>query len=32
MIEEKTVRDLVPKLKAVGAEAIIEYSLNKVIP
>ncbi len=32
MIEEKIVRDIVPKLKAAGAEAIIEYPLNKVIP
>lgn len=32
MIEEKIVRDLIPKLKAAGAEAIIEYPLNKVIP
>ncbi|MBI4844718.1 MAG: ATP phosphoribosyltransferase [Nitrospirae bacterium] len=32
MIEEKTVRDLIPKLKSAGAEGIIEYPLNKVIP
>ncbi|MDO8281111.1 MAG: ATP phosphoribosyltransferase [Thermodesulfovibrionia bacterium] len=32
MIEEKIVRDLIPKLKAAGAEGIIEYPLNKVIP
>ncbi len=31
IIDEKTVRDLVPKLKAAGAEGIIEYPLNKVI-
>ncbi len=30
--EEKVVRDLIPKLKSVGAEGIIEYPLNKVIP
>ena len=30
--EEKIVRDLIPKLKSVGAEGIIEYPLNKVIP
>ena len=30
--DEKIVRDLIPKLKAIGAEGIIEYPLNKVIP
>ena len=32
MINEKTVRDLIPKLKTAGAEGIVEYPLNKVIP
>ena len=32
VIAEKTVRDIIPKLKSVGAEGIIEYPLNKVIP
>jgi len=32
VIDEKTVRDIIPKLKAVGASGIIEYPLNKVIP
>ena len=32
VIDEKTVRDIIPRLKAVGAEGIIEYPLNKVIP
>ena len=32
IIEEKIVRDLIPKLRSVGAEGIIEYPLNKVIP
>ena len=32
MINEKTVRDLIPKLKRAGAEGIVEYPLNKVIP
>jgi ATP phosphoribosyltransferase len=32
VIDERTVRDIIPKLKAVGAEGIIEYPLNKVIP
>lgn len=32
VIDEKMVRDLVYKLKEVGAEGIIEYSLRKIIP
>jgi len=32
IIEERVVRDLIPKLKKAGAEGIIEYPLNKVIP
>ena len=32
VIDEKTVRDLVPMLKRAGASGIIEYPLNKVIP
>jgi ATP phosphoribosyltransferase len=32
VIDEKTVRDLVYKLKEVGAEGIIEYDLRKIIP
>jgi ATP phosphoribosyltransferase len=31
VIEERTVRDLVPKLKAAGAEGIVEYPLNKIV-
>lgn len=31
VIEEKIVRYIIPKLKEVGAEGIIEYSLNKLI-
>ena len=31
VISEHQVRDLIPKLKKIGAEGIIEYSLNKVI-
>ncbi len=31
VISEHQVRDLVPQLKRLGAEGIIEYSLNKVI-
>lgn len=32
IIEEKEVRRLIPELKRAGAEGIIEYPLNKVIP
>jgi ATP phosphoribosyltransferase len=32
IIEEKTVKKLLPPLKRAGAEGIIEYPLNKVIP
>jgi len=31
IIDEQTVKDIIPKLKAAGAEGIIEYPLNKVI-
>jgi ATP phosphoribosyltransferase len=31
IIEEKTVRDLIPKLKATGASGIVEYPLNKIV-
>ena len=32
VIEERTVRELIPELKRSGAEGIIEYELNKIIP
>lgn len=32
VIDEKVVRDLIPKLKSAGASGIVEYQLNKVIP
>lgn len=32
IIDERVVRELVPKLKRAGAEGIVEYPLNKVIP
>jgi ATP phosphoribosyltransferase len=32
IIEEKTVKRLLPQLKRAGAQGIIEYPLNKVIP
>ena len=31
VIEERTVRDLIPRMKAVGAEGIVEYPLNKIV-
>ncbi|MFN3740393.1 MAG: ATP phosphoribosyltransferase [Thermodesulfovibrionales bacterium] len=32
VIDEKLVRDLIPRLKKAGATGIVEYQLNKVIP
>lgn len=32
MINEKLVREIIPKLKMAGAAGIVEYPLNKVIP
>jgi len=32
VIEERVVRELIPQLKRAGAEGIVEYPLNKVIP
>ncbi len=32
VIEEKEVRKLIPELKRAGAEGIIEYMLNKILP
>ena len=31
IIEERTVRDLIPRLKAAGAHGIVEYPLNKIV-
>ncbi len=31
IIEEKTVREIIPKLKEAGAEGIVEYPLNKIV-
>jgi ATP phosphoribosyltransferase len=31
IIEERTVRDLIPKLKASGGQGIVEYPLNKIV-
>ncbi len=32
VVEERQVRDLIPRLKALGAEGIVELPLNKVVP
>lgn len=32
VIDEKVVREIIPQLKAAGAQDIIEYPLNKIIP
>jgi len=31
ILEERAVRDLIPKAKAVGAQGIVEYPLNKIV-
>jgi ATP phosphoribosyltransferase len=31
VIEESVVREIIPQLKELGAEGIIEYPLNKVV-
>ncbi len=31
ILEERTVRELIPKLKAAGGEGIVEYPLNKIV-
>jgi ATP phosphoribosyltransferase len=31
IVDERIVRDIIPQLKKLGAEGIIEYPLNKVI-
>jgi len=32
ILDEKVVKDILPKLKKAGAQGIVEYPLNKVIP
>jgi ATP phosphoribosyltransferase len=32
ILDEKTVRDIIPKIKRAGGSGIVEYPLNKVIP
>ena len=32
VVDEHVVRDIIPELKKAGAEGIVEYNLNKVIP
>jgi ATP phosphoribosyltransferase len=31
IIEERTVRDLIPRLKLAGGQGIVEYPLNKIV-
>lgn len=31
IIDERTVRDLIPRLKAAGGQGIVEYPLNKIV-
>jgi ATP phosphoribosyltransferase len=31
VVEERTVRDLIPRLKAAGGQGIVEYPLNKIV-
>jgi ATP phosphoribosyltransferase len=31
ILEERTVRELIPRLKAARAEGIVEYPLNKIV-
>jgi ATP phosphoribosyltransferase len=31
IIEERTVRDLIPKVRAAGGQGIVEYPLNKIV-
>ena len=32
VIEKKVSRELIPALKRMGAEGIVEYPLNKIVP
>ena len=32
VIEKKVSRELIPSLKRLGAEGIVEYPLNKIVP
>jgi ATP phosphoribosyltransferase len=31
IVEEKTVRDLIPRLRSASAHGIVEYPLNKIV-
>jgi ATP phosphoribosyltransferase len=31
ILDEKTARDLIPRLKAAGGQGIVEYPLNKIV-
>lgn len=32
IVDEKVVREIIPELQAAGAEGIVEYPLNKIVP
>ena len=32
VLQECSVRTIIPRLKAAGAEGIVEYPLNKIVP
>ncbi len=32
VLDEREARDLIPRLRRAGAEGIVEYPLNKVVP
>ena len=31
ILDESTVRDIIPRLKKAGAQGIVEYPLNKIV-
>jgi len=31
ILEKKTARDLIPRLKTAGGQGIVEYPLNKIV-
>jgi ATP phosphoribosyltransferase len=32
IIDERVVRDILPRLKRAGAQGLVEYPLNKIVP
>jgi len=32
VVDSRQVRDLIPRLRAAGAEGILEYALRKIVP